>query len=88
MSKCCELNFTIEQTNAVDFKLETQNSLGFNMDSQYEIVALKSYKNLLDKPSINGEVLIDDKSFEDLGEYTLKNSEILDIFNRVFKKGD
>lgn len=81
--RCCEINFTIEETS-ITFGLEEQ-SVNFALDSQYQIEDIKSYRSLLDKPRINGEILVDDKSFEDLGEYTMKNSEILDIFNRVFK---
>lgn len=81
--RCCEINFTIEETS-LTFGLAEQ-SLNFGLDSQYTIGEVVSYKTLLDKPKINGVTLIENKSFEDLGEYTLKNSEILDIFNRVFK---
>lgn len=47
-------------------------------------VSTSDYKDLLNKPSINGVTLVDDKSFEELGVETLRNSEILEIFNRVF----
>lgn len=43
-----------------------------------------SYNRLSDKPSINGVVLQDDKSFEELGVEPMTNIEILDTFNRVF----
>lgn len=85
--RCCEINFAIEETS-LTFGLAEQ-SLNFGLDSQYTIGDIIDYKKqVMGKPSVNGVILVDDKSFEDLGEYTLKNSEILDIFNRVFKKGD
>ena len=43
-----------------------------------------SYNRLSDKPSINGVVLQDDKSFEELGVEPMTNIEMLDTFNRVF----
>ena len=42
------------------------------------------YNHLENKPSINGVTLENDKSFEELGVETMRNSEILEIFNRVF----
>lgn len=51
-----------------------------------EVIKAKTgdYEELNNLPSINGVELMKDKSFEDLGVETLKNSEILEIFNRVF----
>lgn len=45
---------------------------------------ITDYPSLTGLPSINGVELIDDKSFEDLGEYNLTNMEIQAIFNRIF----
>lgn len=41
------------------------------------------YQEIGDKPSVNGVMLYQDKSIEDLGVKTMTNQEILDIFNRV-----
>lgn len=43
---------------------------------------------LYNRPRINGEELIHDKSFEDLGDNIMTNTEIMEIFNMVFKRGD
>lgn len=42
-------------------------------------VVEKDYEKLVNKPSINGMELIQDKSFEDLGLSPMTNSEILEI---------
>lgn len=42
------------------------------------------YEELENKPKINGVTLIGDRSFEDLGEDTMTNREIVAIFNQVF----
>lgn len=42
------------------------------------------YESLLNKPKINGEVLLGDKSLEDLGELTLTNTEIKQIVDAQF----
>lgn len=44
------------------------------------------YEEITEKPSINGVTLEDDKSFEELGDNSLTNLEILGIFNRVFRR--
>lgn len=43
-----------------------------------------NYNLLHNKPSINGVELINDKSFEELGEENLTNIEIKSIFDRIF----
>ena len=45
------------------------------------------YNDLVNKPSINEVELVGDKTFEDLGDRTLTNTEIKRIFDRVFKGG-
>ena len=47
----------------------------------------KNYDRLSNKPRINGEDLIGDKSFEALGVVTMTNMEIKSIFDSVFKGG-
>lgn len=43
-----------------------------------------SYADLPDKPAINGVTLEGDKSFEELGELTLTNSEIKNLIDSQF----
>lgn len=42
------------------------------------------YQKLQNKPSINGEVLEGDKSFEDFGRRTINNMEIIKIVDKQF----
>ncbi|MGN0637704.1 MAG: hypothetical protein ACI4J0_04990 [Huintestinicola sp.] len=46
-------------------------------------VSSDDYNRLINKPKINGVVLASDRSFEELGEHTLTNDEILEIFNKA-----
>ena len=57
---------------------------GTDIEVTREPRSVLSYNRLSDKPSINGVVLQDDKSFEELGVEPMTNIEILDTFNRVF----
>lgn len=43
----------------------------------------KDYEKLVNKPSINGVELIQDKSFEDLGDHVLTNFEILELMRNA-----
>ena len=45
---------------------------------------ISSYADLPDKPLINGVTLECNKTFEELGELTLTNSEIKDIIDSQF----
>ena len=43
----------------------------------------KDYEKLVNKPSINGVELIQDKSFEELGDHALTNFEILELMKKA-----
>lgn len=78
-------NFSEDQ----NFKASFQGDK--NMNARFEntqIVPVGNYEGLPDKPSINGEVLVGDKPIESFGVETLTNTQIKQIFDRVFKKGD
>lgn len=49
-----------------------------------ESLMVKDYEALENLPSINGETLMGDKTFEDLGDSPLTNLEIQEMFNHVF----
>lgn len=83
--KCCEINFTIEETN-LNFSIGDSQNLNFGIDSNYIIGGDTSdYEKLIHKPQINDVTLIGNKTIEELGVNTMTNLEILNIFNRVFK---
>ncbi len=50
----------------------------------YNKGSANDYRMLAHKPMINGVTLIGDKSIEELGVDTLTNTEILEIYKRVF----
>ena len=59
---------------------ETGTSGSLNMaEGVYE----NDYEKLRNKPSINGVKLIQDKSFEDLGDHVLTNFEILELMKNA-----
>lgn len=59
---------------------ETGMSGSLNMA---ERVYENDYEKLHNKPSINGVKLIQDKSFEDLGDHVLTNFEILELMKNA-----
>ena len=48
-----------------------------------ERVYENDYEKLKNKPSINGVELVQDKSFEDLGDHVLTNFEILELMKHA-----
>ena len=48
-----------------------------------ERVYENDYEKLKNKPSINGVELMQDKSFEDLGDHVLTNFEILELMKNA-----
>ena len=44
-----------------------------------------NYNSLTNKPSINDVELVGNKTFDELGDHTLSNLEIKEVFDRVFK---
>lgn len=79
MSKMIEM--IIPRKNKID--LEFENSKGIQLDIA-KSKGTGNYNALTNKPSINGVMLIEDKSFEELGVNNITNTEILTIFKRVF----
>ena len=50
---------------------------------QADRVVEKDYEKLINRPSINGVELVQDKSFEDLGDHVLTNFEILELMKNA-----
>lgn len=73
--------FTNETQFNANFKTDSSLSAGFG---QITMVETGDYGKLANKPKINGVTLIGDKSIEELGVDTLTNTEILEIYKRVF----
>ena len=51
-------------------------------------VETADYNKLANKPRINDEEVVGNKTFEDYGEHILTNIEIKQIFDNVFKRGE
>lgn len=49
------------------------------------VIVEKDYEKLINKPSINGVTLTQNKTFEDLGDHVLSNLEIMAIIKQVWK---
>lgn len=61
-------------------RTDTGMSGSLNMAEQvYE----NDYEKLKNKPSVNGVELVQDKSFEDLGDHILTNFEILELMKNA-----
>lgn len=78
------------QTFEIEFD-DSKNEFEIDMDNSVQEIELqeeniinigtKNYKELYNKPSIEGVTLINDKSFEDLGAKSLTNLEIEKLIN-------
>lgn len=74
-------NFSEEKKMKATFSESSGMSAKFGSS---QVIETGDYEALSNKPKINGVTLIGDRSFEDLGEESLTNMEIISIFNRVF----
>ena len=81
---CFLVEFEEDQCFCVEFEDESQFCVDFG---EIQKVSTGDYNDLNNKPSINEVVLKGNKTFEDLGDKTLTNFEIKEIFDRVFEGG-
>lgn len=76
--------FEIEFDNSVnEFEIDMESSVQ-EIELQEENImniGTKNYKELYNKPSIEGVTLVDNKTFEDLGATSLTNLEIEKLIN-------
>ena len=87
--------FTIEllDKDVLDIEMASEDELSIQLYSEdvftidlvvggymYE----NNYEKLINKPSINGVELINDKSFEDLGRDDIKNKRIKEIIDEQY----
>lgn len=68
----------------VNWSLLNQRTLEGSLSTPSRVGGASTYAELPDKPSINGVPLEGDKSFEELGELTLTNSELKDLIDAQF----
>lgn len=55
-----------------------------NVDTPVEQTVNGDYTQLRNLPTLNGEEIIGDKSFEDYGEQTITNAELQNIINTQY----
>ena len=63
-------------------RLNTETGMSGSLNMA-ERVYENDYEKLKNNPSINGVKLIQDKSFEDLGDHVLTNFEILELMKNA-----
>lgn len=78
--------------NVIDLEIRQEQDIGLDVNAERNITlginpasGTSNYELLTHKPSINSVQLVGDKSFEDLGDKTLTNIEIKEMFDHVFK---
>lgn len=83
MNNCCEtIEVDVLGNDALDVDVLGDNPI--DVDIEGSSGSPGRYPPLLEKPSINGIVLLGNKTFKELGDHTLTNIEIKAIFDRVF----
>lgn len=72
----------IDSSHALEATLENRELLTAELESPKQVMD-KDYENLKNKPSINDVMLSGNKTFEELGDHILTNSEILNLYKTV-----
>ena len=68
--------------SAIEGVIEDKHVLTANLEAAKQVIE-KNYENLINKPSINDVELKGNKTFEDLGDHILTNTEILNLYKKV-----
>ena len=66
----------------IEAVIEDKHVLTANLEAAKQVVE-KNYENLINKPYINDVELRGNKTFEELGDHILTNSEILNLYKTV-----
>lgn len=66
----------------IEAVIEDKHVLTANIEAAKQVVE-KNYENLINKPYINDVELRGNKTFEELGDHILTNSEILNLYKKV-----
>lgn len=76
----------VTATQAVPVKVHVQGGepVPMKLSVARSVVPARDYDDLTNKPSINEVELVGNKTFEELGDSPLTNSEIHAIYARVF----
>lgn len=87
MSTCGKFKATFKEQNTLNADFRDENTLRAEF-GEIQKVSTSDYNDLYNKPQINEVTLRGNKTFDDLGDHTLTNLEIKDIFNRIFNGGN
>lgn len=94
--KSDELNIDLDSmidTEELDISLQDEDNLNINLEDEASLnvnllegipVGMDDYNALRNHPSINGEELIGNKTFEDLGRDDIKNARIKQIIDEQY----
>ena len=66
----------------IEAVIEDKHVLTANLEAAKQVIE-KNYENLINKPYINDVELKGNKTFEDLGDHILTNTEILNLYKKV-----
>lgn len=69
-------------SSTIEAVIDSSYDLNAELESPKQIMD-KDYENLKNKPSINDVTLSGNKTFEDLGDHILTNTEILNLYKKV-----
>lgn len=83
MSTCGKFKATFKEQNTLNANFRETNTLNAKF-GEVQKVATSDYNDLYNKPQINEVELKGNRSFEDLGDHTLTNIEIKEMFDRIF----
>lgn len=82
-----EFHATFDTDNTFNATFDDGGQMSAEFDST-QVVETADYNKLANKPRINDEEVVGNKTFEDYGEHILTNIEIKQIFDNVFKRGE
>lgn len=83
MSTCGKFKATFKEQNALNAGFKDENNMAASF-GEVQKVSTSNYNDLYNKPQINEVELKGNRSFEDLGDHTLTNIEIKEVFDRIF----
>ena len=69
-------------SSTIEAVIDSSYDLNAELESPKQVMD-KDYENLKNKPSINDVTLSGNKTFEELGDHILTNSEILNLYKTV-----
>ena len=88
------LDLYLEEEDVLEIGLEEEDILQISLYSEdvfsielidNGIIQEKDYEKLINQPSVNGEILIGDKTFEQLGRENMRNKAIKDLIDEQWE---